>query len=246
MNRGRHSDYRSEQVGYVDDYMAQIENAEKMGGRDRLVVGKHRLALLSFDRRKNQKTKDHRLQASFEVVSSDVYQPGAKVSTAFFIERSDFPEYESSRAQDFIAACAACVGDTRGVGPLGGEMLREEQRGRGIVIDVTVTPDLDSDGQPKKGKKGNVYTSETWAPIQQTWEQVAEARADLDKVHGQYKPEGANRQGTQRQQTQQWSEPQGQQTQTQQATQPQGWGSQQNQPQGGQTQGGGGSLLRRR
>ncbi len=230
-------------MGYVDDYMNKISTAEKMGGKDRLVAGTHRLALLSFDRRYNRKSKDHRLQASFEVVQSTVYPQGAKVSTAFFIERSEFPEYEHDRARSFIDACAACVGDQRGTGPLGGEMMGEGQRGRGIVIDVTVTPDMNEDGTPKRGKKNNIYTSETWAPVQQTWEQVAEARADLDKVHGPYRPESGQGGGRPaQQQTPQWSQPQGQvqqqPAQTQQtATQPQGWGG------GGGA--GGGSLLRR-
>jgi len=225
--------------------MQNISNAEQMGGKDRLVAGKHRLALLSFDRRKNQKTKDHRLQASFEVVQSTVYQPGAKVSTAFFVERSDYPEYENARAKAFIDACAACVGDTRGTGHLGGEMITEGQRGRGIVIDVTVTPDMNEDGSPKKGKKGNIYTSEEWAPVTQTWEQVAEARAELDRTHGVYRPAGEPARQQQTQQQQNWSQPQGGQAQQQTASQPQGWGNQ-NQTQTTNPQGnGGGSLLRR-
>ena len=224
-----------------NDYAARLLNkiatADKMAGKDRLVVGRHRVALLSLDRRLNRKTKDYRIQASFEVLQSDVYKPGTKASTSFFVERSEFPEYEHDRARTFIDACAACLGDTRGTAAMGGDLLDPGQRGRGIVIDVVVTADLNEDGSPKKGKKGNTYTSETWIPVMQTWDQVAEARVELDKTHGPYRPEGqpVASQVQQPQGGQQgWGQQQGQQTQQTQ----QGWGQQ---PQGGQQQNQGGS-----
>lgn len=199
-------------VSYADELLDTIANAKKMGGKDRLVAGNHRLAVLSFTRKKNQKagkSGQYRLNVDFEVQASDIYKPGTKASISFFVERPEYPEYEHDRAKSFIDACAACLSDTRGTAALGGEMMSDAQRGRGIVLDIQVTPDLHEDGTPKKGPKGNIYTSETWVPIQQTWEQVAEARTALDQVHGQFKPEG----GQGRASVQQQAAPQQNQTQ---------------------------------
>lgn len=167
--------------------LARIGAQGKMTGRDKLVVGKHRLAVLEFARKtskKNPHNTEGRYQASFIVVESNVYSPGQKCSVAFFVERSNFPEYEFDRAHQFIDAVAACTNDTRGTAAAGEDMLDPTKNAaRGVVLDVVVTGDVNEDGSAKKGKKGNQYTSELWTPLAQTPEMVAAARAELDKTN---------------------------------------------------------------
>lgn len=167
--------------------LAKIANAQRMKTRNALAIGKHRVALLTFMEVKSNKGHEVRLQADFEVQQSTVYQPGARGSIAFFVNRSKFPEYEYDRARQLIDALLASITDLpeqlRNTAAFGDGVLGPEQRGRGIVLDVEVTGDINEDGSPKKGPKGNQYTSETWSPLPQSMADVATARAELDKRH---------------------------------------------------------------
>lgn len=233
-------------MGFADNMLSRIANAQRMTGRDRLVTGKHRIALVNFGERKSNKGNEMRLQADFEVIQSTVYQPGAKCSVAFFVNRSNFPEYEQDRARQFIDACAASVtdlsDDKRSTMAFGEIMFAGYARG--LVIDVTVTGDMNEDGSPKKGKKGNQYTSESWSPVVQTRAEIGKLGVELTQRHGAPGQEGQ----AQQQQQQQQSQPV--QQQTVQQNQPQGWGQPQQQTQqqpnsllhpqgGGGNQGGG-------
>lgn len=228
-------------MGYAEDLMNRIGSAQKMGGKDRLVIGQHRLALLSFQRVpiKKSASNEHRLQAEFAVINSNVYQKGAKCSVAFFTERSNYPEYEFARAKDLIDACISCITDMpeqrKVTAVFGGEMLSPAQAARGIVVDVTITGDVNEDGSAKRGKKGNQYTSETWAPVPQTLSNVAATRADLDKTYPLQLAQAAP-QGQQMQQGYTQGPPAGygQQTQGYNQAPPQNYGQQ---PQQGYVQG---------
>lgn len=167
---------------YAQQLLNRIGNATKMGGKGRIPVGQHRLALLAFGFQPNQKTKDNRLQADFVVVQSTTLAPDAKCSVSFFVERTEYPKYEDDRCKSFIEACGACVSDQRGTPAMGADLMTG--KGRGIVLDCLITPDTDEQGQPKRGKKGNVYTSETWTALPQTWADVEAAGRDLTARFG--------------------------------------------------------------
>jgi hypothetical protein len=251
-DRRREDEFKRAAVGYADSMLAKIANAQRMKTRNALAIGKHRVALLTFMEVKSNKGHEVRLQADFEVQQSTVYQPGARGSIAFFVNRSKFPEYEYDRARQLIDALLASITDlpeqVRNTAAFGDGVLGPEQRGRGVVLDVEVTGDINEDGSPKKGPKGNQYTSETWTPLPQTQADVATARAELDKRHpmvedhrgqgGQGYGGGQQNQGYQ-QGGQGYGSGQGPQGGFQ--GQPQGWGQQPNQapPQGQQNQGGG-------
>lgn len=245
--------------------LAKIANAQRMKTRNALAIGKHRVALLTFMEVKSNKGHEVRLQADFEVQQSTVYQPGARGSIAFFVNRSKFPEYEYDRARQLIDALLASITDLpeqlRNTAAFGDGVLGPEQRGRGIVLDVEVTGDINEDGSPKKGPKGNQYTSETWSPLPQSMADVATARAELDKRHPMvedHRGQGGNQGGYQNQGGGfhggpgygGGQGPQGGFQGPQGGGQPQGggWGQQQQNPQNqGGPQGGqqGGGMLRR-
>lgn len=173
-------------------YLNKARSVPKQKGGNRLPKGKHRLALLRLGLVQNKKTKDQRMEATFEVVQSTALPAGQKASIAFFIQRTNFPEYEFNRMQDFADACDACLGEKIG------EALVTE-KGRGIILDLTITEELDDEGQVKRSGRGNVCTSEIWAAIPQTWEMVAEARAELTKTHGPFDGAVLQEQETQQQ-----------------------------------------------
>lgn len=226
-------------MGYADELMNRIGSTQKVGRRNSLVIGKHRLALLSFQRKVSKKpgAREGRLEAEFEVVNSTAYQPGTKCSVAFFVERPNFPEYEYNRAKDLIDTCIASVSDLeehRKVSAVfGGEMLSPAQAARGIVLDVNVVGDVDENGQPKRGKKGNQYSSEMWTVAgPQSRAEIAGNRVELDKRA----PLVLEEQPQMQQAPQGYGQPQGGYGYAQPATQPQGYG--QPAPGYGQPQGG--------
>lgn len=170
---------------------AGVGSTEKMGKGNRLKVGKHQVALLNMGFVKNLKNNGigpMRLQADFHVIQSTTYVSGAKASISFFIQRGNYPEYEVSRYQDMVEAIAGSLQDTRPQAQIGAECMTA--KGRGVVLDVEITEDLDDEGQVQRGKSGQPFTAETWAPVSQTWDQVGETRADLDKIHGPWAPMG--------------------------------------------------------
>jgi hypothetical protein len=165
---------------YAQQMLNRIQNAQKMGGKDRLQIGEHRLALISFGQVENQKkgkSGQYRLVAEFEVQQSTTYDAGIKRSVSFFVARPEYPEYEEDRAKEFIDAVGRCVGDQRGTAATGADLL--DGKLRGVVIDVDVQGEVDENGQPKRGARGNQFQNEIWSPLGQTLEQVQAAWAEL-------------------------------------------------------------------
>ena len=169
-----------------DDYAKQlledmgVGSTAKMGKFEQMKLGRHRLILLNLGLKKNQKKGGpYRIQAEFVVDSSTVYEPGSKTSLSFFTQRETFPEYEVSRFQDMLEVIAQGTGDTRTQAELGAMLMTEA--GRGITIDVEITPDVDED-------KDRTYTSESWAPVTQSADDIAAAREFLNGKYGAWEP----------------------------------------------------------
>jgi hypothetical protein len=148
----------------------------------RLAPGTHRIAIERFQVKKSSKDQSNIIEADFHVVSSTEHPEGETRGWAWFIDMPGWSgTYEQARAKEFIAACAACIGDQRDTTVIGAEMASPNQFMRGIVLDVLVTVQTNKDGSPKSGKNG-VYTNAEWKPITQTPQNVAETRAALDQV----------------------------------------------------------------
>jgi hypothetical protein len=176
---------------YAKKLLAKIGSASKTGGKDRLGIGNHRLALLSFYETKNQqegKAGPTRLVAEFEVLESTnpAYTAGMKRSISFFVTRPEYPGYEQARAQELIECVANCLGDKRSV-PEVGEDMYDGKICRGVVMECVVEGEVDENGQPKRGARGNQFQSENWRAVPQTLSDVAAAKAELDQKWGAQK-----------------------------------------------------------
>ena len=168
-----------------EDLFNEIANAKPIGKfADRLAIGKHRLVLKRFAIKKSESEYGRILEADFLVLDSTTEEKMSTKGWAWFVESKGWAgKYEQDRVKDFIAACGACVGDTRGVAEIGAGMKSDRQTGRGLVLDCEVSPQMKK-GEVKKAPDGSTYVNIEWKAVQQSIEQVAQYRRELDQLDG--------------------------------------------------------------
>lgn len=183
-----------------DSVFGGVENAKAIGGfASRLGIGMHRLALKRYQVKKSSKGMGNILEADFVVLDSKGANPhevGETRGWAWFINASGWAgAYEEARAKDFIQTVAACIDDTRPVRAIGGDLAGPAQAGRGLVIEVEISPQTGKDGAPKKNAKGETYTNATWKPVKQSLADIGAGRRTLDEMDAGEKPAPAPSQG---------------------------------------------------
>jgi hypothetical protein len=160
-----------------------IGSAKSMGGgyAPRLGLGHHRLALKSYRVKDSTKGQGQFLEAEFVVINSTTHEQGESRGWVWFINAPGpwGPAYEQDRAKKFLEAVGACVGDESSVDVIGANLAGADQAGRGLVIEVDITPQ----GGKSAGKvnsRGEPYTNAFWKPVKQTIDDIAASRAELD------------------------------------------------------------------
>lgn len=165
-----------------------IARSKPMGGSyaPRLGLGTHRVALKSYKVKDSTKGQGQFIEAEFVVVQSNTHQQGETRGWVWFINAPGqwAAAYEQDRAKKFLEAVGACVGDDSPVNVIGGNLAGPEQAGKGILLDVTITPQGGKNAG-KVNQRGEPYTNAFWTPIPQSLEDLAASRAELDNLEVQ-------------------------------------------------------------
>lgn len=169
-----------------DDLFNEIANAKPIGKfAERLGIGKHRVVLKRFAIKKSESEYGRILEADFLVLESTTHEPMSTKGWAWFVESKGWAgKYEQDRVKDFITACGSCVGDDRGVAEIGAGMKGDKQTGRGLMLDVEVTPQTKKGEVKKNPADGSIYVNVEWKAVLQSLEQVAQYRKELDILDG--------------------------------------------------------------
>lgn len=171
-------------MGEYDNIFGSIARSKPINNfASRLGLGKHRVALKAFRVKQSQKGQGPILEADFTILESTTHQPGETRGWAWFISAQGWAgTYEEARAKEFIGTVGACVGDTRDVQAVGSDLADKAQPGRGITLDVEISPQTNRDGSPKQNAKGETYTNATWMAVKQDGAQIASTRTTLDQL----------------------------------------------------------------
>jgi hypothetical protein len=173
-------------TGNYSNVFSSIARAKSMGGggyAERLGIGTHRVALKSYKVKDSNKGMGQFLEAEFVIINSNTHQAGETRGWVWFINAPGqfSAAYEQDRAKKFLEAVAASVGDNSPVDEIGGNLAGPNQAGKGLMLDVTVAPQ----GGKNAGKtnaKGELYTNIYWKPIEQTLEQLASQREEIESL----------------------------------------------------------------
>lgn len=166
----------------MSNFFAKMNATKPVKEREEFIYlgnGNHKLVCLLVEPYVS-KTRGDSIRAVFEVLESDAYQPGTRVSKAW--ETSGFSKFPGGEtdldrfayfvrrmmgADDTYPAIqeAMAVGQDRVA----------EQLFRGMVIEATGTTKVSSSGKP--------WTTIYWKSVKQTGQEIAGRRADLDQRH---------------------------------------------------------------
>jgi hypothetical protein len=172
---------------------AGIAKAKAMGGggyAERLGIGKHRVALKSFKVKESSKGAGQPfLEAEFVVLESTSHRAGEVRGWVWFINaKGDWaPAYEQDRAKKFLEAVGACVGDDSPVEVIGGNLAGPNQAGKGLILEVSVSPQTGKNAG-KTNSRGEPYTNIYWYPVEQSLEDLARQREEIDSMEGASAP----------------------------------------------------------
>lgn len=163
-----------------------IAKSKSMGGggyAQRLGLGNHRVALKSYKVKESSKGGGQFLEAEFVVLSSSSHEAGETRGWVWFINAAGpwAPAYEQDRAKKFLEAVAACVGDDSPVEVVGGNLAGPSQAGKGLILDVTISPQTGKNAG-KLNAKGEPYTNIYWKPVAQTLEDLARQREEIESM----------------------------------------------------------------
>lgn len=163
-----------------------IARAKSMGGggyAERLGIGKHRVALKSYKVKESTKGNGQFLEAEFVILSSNTHKAGETRGWVWFINASGqwAAAYEQDRAKKFLEAVGACVGDDSDVSIIGGNLAGPNQAGKGLMLDVTIAPQAGKNAG-KTNAKGEPYTNIYWTPIEQSLDDLARQREELESM----------------------------------------------------------------
>ena len=174
-------------MGSIETTFDRIGDAKPMGAEyaNRLGIGRHRLALKSFNLKETEKKKDKLLEVEFMVVDStaDDHEHGETRSWMFFLS-GEWAEYGERRAAAFIETIKKCIGDEETkTGVFGMQLNDESQPGRGIVIEAEVWVARNKDGSAKVGKKsGEEVHNANFKDVAQDGEAIAAMRAEVENT----------------------------------------------------------------
>lgn len=163
-----------------------IARAKSMGGggyAERLGLGNHRVALKSYKVKESTKGGGSFLEAEFVILASNTYKPGETRGWVWFINASGqwAAAYEQDRAKKFLEAVGQCVGDDSPVEVIGGNLAGPNQAGKGLILDVTISPQTGKNAG-KTNSKGEPYTNIYWKPIEQSLEDLARQREEIESL----------------------------------------------------------------
>lgn len=163
-------DYRATLKGIVNadpinNHLPRLE----AGDRYRVILGRY----YCTDSKKDKGT----------IVAVDVVvkETNAERSWAWLPEAGGWHGvYEQDRAKQFLEAVQGCLGGEEDLDQISDALIAEEQFGRGVELEVTVTPKMEN-GRQMVNKKGKPLFDLTWFPVEQTEEDIAANRAVLDE-----------------------------------------------------------------
>ncbi len=185
----RPSDFSfTDQGAQMNDYsniFSGIAKSKSMGGgyAQRLGMGHHRLAIKSYKVKDSTKGTGQFIEAEFVVVQSTTHEQGETRGWVWFINAQGQwgAAYEQDRAKKFLEAVGACVGDDSPVDVIGANLAGPDQAGRGLIIEVDITPQGGKNAG-KLNQRGEPYTNSFWKPVTQSIDDIAASRAELDSL----------------------------------------------------------------
>ena len=165
--------------------LAETANANT-GGRKTPVfdqVGVHTVALKKAEityKPKDLQKREHIFNTDLVVVASGSIQPGTVKGIGYFIASGAWPIYAQQRMREFTEALAAGIGDSRKNDEFNLDLLSDAQPGKGIVVRVEISPEMDELGNPKKSAKGHPIMQYAWSPVPQTAAEVKAMRHAIE------------------------------------------------------------------
>lgn len=143
----------------------------------RLGVGRYQVALSRYGVKDSQQNLGAIIEAEFVVTET-----GERRGWPWFVGSQGWAgAYEEDRAKTFLKTIAESLGSEEDLDVIGAALASDEQQGRGIILDVEVTPQLNKDGSQRVNKKNEPLFNATWFAMAQSLEDVAAMRAKLDE-----------------------------------------------------------------
>jgi hypothetical protein len=150
---------------------------------DRLEAGEHKLVLERFEPKvitKKNNTQAVIVEADFTILESTTHKTGETRGWSWF--PGDEFGYQDGRVRAFVETAGACVGDATEAAELCEQLSEPSQPGRGIEMMCKVVTVINKDGSARLSSKGEAITNANFYMIQQTLEQVANNRKELDNM----------------------------------------------------------------
>ncbi len=165
----------------MSKYKALLKTIADAEDRDQrapdMPVGRHEVILTSYSINESKQNMGAIIRAEFLLPET-----GATAGFAWFPNAQGWAgTFSQQDAKAFLGAVAQSIGSDQELDDVADNLLDDEQPGRGIRL-VVEAWQASKDGRPVTTKKGQPIIRAKWFPVEQTLEDIAAVRAELEST----------------------------------------------------------------